>query len=62
MVPKGFNFETSLRGEPKDFVKQNKKKNRSKVSRKSDLLTKQNDSSAESLNDTLTRKVHFHTI
>ena len=62
MVPKGFTFETSLRGEPKDFVKQNKKMNRSKVSRKSDLLTKQNDSSAESLNDTLTRKVHFHTI
>ena len=60
MAPKGFSFETSLRGEPKDFIKQNKKMNRRKVSRKSDLLPKQNDSSAESLNETQTRKVQCH--
>ena len=60
MAPKGFSFETSLRGEPKDFIKQNKKMNRRKVSRKSDLLPKQTDSSAESLNDTQTRKVQYH--
>lgn len=57
MVPKGFAFETSLRGEPKDFVKQNKKMMRSKVSRKSSLVSRHNDSSADSLNEVQTKKV-----
>ena len=57
MVPKGFAFETSLRGEPKDFVKQNKKMMRSKVSRKSSLVSRPNDSSADSLNEVQTKKV-----